>query len=169
VKQALSGNKKIFYGGMDEGEQLKKAKGIALRLLALRPRSCKEVTGKLIQKGFIPSVIESVVVFLTDYGYLNDQKFAQALAVHLLENRKFGFARIGATLKERGVSPELAKATIAHLKQNYSEEKTALQIMKRRFSHFDVHQATPKDKGRLINFLRRRGFSWETISHVLMI
>jgi regulatory protein len=169
MKQALSGNKKIFFGGMDEGEQLKKAKGIALRLLSLRPRSCKEVSEKLVQKSFIPSVIENVVVYLIDYGYLNDQKFAQALAVHLLENKKFGFARIGATLKERGLSPELAKATIAHLKQNYSEEKTALQIVKRRFSRFNVRQATPKDKNRLVQFLRRRGFSWETISHVLMI
>jgi SOS response regulatory protein OraA/RecX len=152
TSQALSGNKKNFYGGMDEGEQLKKAKGIALRLLSLRPRSCKEVS-----------------VYLTDYGYLNDQKFAQALAVHLLENKNFGFARIGATLKERGLSPELAKATVSHLQENYSEEKTALQIMKRRFSHFNVRQATPKDKNRLVQFLRRRGFSWETISHVLMI
>jgi regulatory protein len=169
VKQALSGNKKNFYGGMDEGEQLKKAKGIALRLLAFRARSCKEVSGKLVQKGFIPSVIENVVAYLTDYGYLNDQKFAQALAVHLLENKKFGFARIGTSLKERGLSPELAKATVSHLQENYSEEKTALQIMKRRFSHFNVHQATLKDKNRLVQFLRRRGFSWETISHVLMI
>jgi regulatory protein len=169
VKQALSGNKKNFYGGMDEGEQLKKAKGIALRLLALRPRSCKEVSDKLVQKGFIPSVIENVVVYLNDFGYLNDQKIAQALAVHLLEDRKFGFARIGVILKGRGLSPELAKATISHLQQNYSEEKTALQIMKRRFSHFNVHQATLKDKNHLVQFLRRRGFSWETISHVLMI
>ena len=154
---------------MDEGEQLKKAKGIALRLLALQPRSCKEVSGKLVQKGFIPSVIENVVVYLIDYGYLNDQKFAQALAVHLLENKKFGFARIEAALKERGLSSGLVKETISHVQQNYSEEETALQIMKRRFSHFNVRQATPQDKDRLVRFLRRRGFSWETISHVLMI
>jgi SOS response regulatory protein OraA/RecX len=32
-----------------------------------------------------------------------------------------------------------------------------------------VRQATPKDKNRLVQFLRRRGFSWETISHVLVI
>jgi len=165
----LSGNKKIFYGGMDEGEQLKRAKGFALRFLALRPRSCKEVSEKLVEKGFIPSVIENVVTYLIDYGYLNDPKFAESLAVHLLENKKLGFARVGATLRERGLSPELVKATISQLQQNYSEEKTALQIMKRRFSNFNVPQATPKDKNRLVQFLRRRGFSWETISHVLMI
>jgi len=169
VKPALSGNKEIFNGGRDEEEELKKAKGIALRMLAFRPRSTQEVKNKLIQKGFRPSVIENVVVLLTDYGYLNDQKFARALGVHLLENKKVGFARIGVTLKERGVSPELVKETLFHLQENYSEEKTALQIMKRRFSHFNVRQATPKDKNRLVQFLRRRGFSWETISHVLVI
>ena len=154
---------------MEEAEQLKKAKTVALRFLAFRPRSCKEVSGKLAEKGFFPSVIENVVVYLTDYGYLNDQKFSQALAVHLLENKKFGFARIGVTLKERGLAPGLVQTAISQLQQNYSEEKTALEIMKRRFSHFDVNKATPKEKNRPVQFLRRRGFSWETISRVLMI
>ena len=165
----MSGNKKFFSGGPNKEEERKKAQGIALKTLTLRPRSCKEVSDKLVQKGFNPSVIENVVAFLTDYGYLNDQKFAQAVAVHLLENKKYGFARIGATLRGRGVPPELVKATISDLKENYSEEKTALEIMKGRFSHFNVRKATPKDKYRLIQFLKRRGFSWETISHVLMI
>jgi regulatory protein len=160
------GIKKKNYEGTGEEEQLKKAKAVALRYLAFRPRSCKEVSEKLVQEGFITPIIESVVVSLADYGYLNDQKFAEGLAVHLLENKKFGFMRIGAILKDRGVSPELVKATISELQQNYSEEQTAFQIMKRRFSNFNIHQAAPKDKNRLIQFLRRRGFSWETISRV---
>ena len=62
-----------------------------------------------------------------------------------------------------------SKKHISQLKENYSEEKTALRIMKRRFSHFDFHEATPKEKQRITQFFRRRGFSWETISRVLMI
>lgn len=154
---------------MEEAEQLKKAKTVALRFLAFRPRSRKEVSEKLAGQGFIPSVIENVVTSLKDYGYLNDEKFAEDLAVHLLENKKFGFARIGMTLKERGLAQELVQAALSQLQQSYSEEKTALEIMKRRFSHFNVAKTSPKEKNRLVQFLRRRGFSWETISRVLTI
>lgn len=152
---------------MSGDEELKKAERIALRMLTFRPRSKKEVEDRLVQKGFNLSVITNLMVLLADYGYLNDHTFANALALHLFEIKGFGFTRIGATLKARGVPPELVKETIFHLKENHSEEKTALQILKRRFSNFNAYNATLTEKNRLIQFFRRRGFTWETISRVL--
>jgi len=129
-------------GGMSDEEELKKAKGIALRMLTYRDRSKQEMRDRLEQKGICASVIENVVTLLSDYGYLDDQTFAQRLARSLLETKNWGFS---------------------------SEEETALQIMKRRFSHFDLQEASSKEKRRIIQFLKRRGFSWDTISRVLMI
>ncbi|MBW1678544.1 MAG: regulatory protein RecX [Deltaproteobacteria bacterium] len=154
---------------MNNEEELKRAKRTALQMLTFRTRSKQEIRDKLTQKGISASIVETVLAHLTDYGYLDDQAFGQQLALSLFETKGWGFARIGVTLRARGLSPELVKKTISQLKENYSEEKTALRIMKRRFSHFDFHEAPPKEKQRITQFFRRRGFSWETISRVLMI
>ena len=156
-------------GGMSDEEELKKAKGIALRMLTYRDRSKQEIRDRLEQKAISASVMENVVTLLSDYGYLDDQKFAQRLARSLLETKNWGFSRIGVALRDRGLAPELVEETVSQLKEDYSEEETALQIMKRRFSHFDLQEASSKEKRRIIQFLKRRGFSWDTISRVLMI
>ena len=153
---------------MDE-EELKKAERIALKMLVFRDRSEQEVRQKLVREGISASVIEKIVTKLFDYGYLDDQKFAQQLALSLLESKQWGFIKIGATLKARGLSSELVKKTIYKLKENYSEEETARRIMKRRFPHFKPQGASLKEKQRVVQFFQRRGFSWETIYRVLMI
>lgn len=154
---------------MGDKEEQKRAEGIALKMLSFRGRSTQEVRDKLNQQGIKPSVREKVLALFTDYGYLNDQSLALQLALSLYENKGLGFARIEATLRARGLSPDLVKETISQLKENHGEDKTALQIMKRRFSNFDFHNSTSKEKQRIIQFFRRRGFSWETISRVLRV
>ena len=130
---------------MSDEEELKKAKRTALQMLTFRARSKQEIRDKLTQKGISASIIETVLAHLTDYGYLDDQAFGQKLALSLFETKGWGFARIGVTLRDRGLSPELVKKTISQLKENYSEEKTALRIMKRRFpilTSMKPHQKT---------------------------
>jgi regulatory protein len=154
---------------MSDEEELNKAKGIALRMLTYRDRSRQEIRDKLEQKGISSPVIEKVVTILSDYGYLNDRTFAQRLARNLLETKYWGFSRIGAALRDRGVAPELIQETVSQLKEDHSEEETALQLLKRRFSHFASQEASSKEKRRIIQFLKRRGFSWDTISRVLTL
>ena len=155
--------------GMSDEEELKKAKGIALRMLTYRDRSKQEIRDKLEQKEISPCVIENVVTLLSDYGYLDDRAFAQRWARSLLETKNWGFSRIGVALRGRGLARELVEEAISQLREDYSEEETAFQIMKRRFSHFDLQEASSKEKRRVIAFLKRRGFSWDTISRVLTI
>jgi len=102
-------------GGMSDEEELKKAKGIALRMLTYRDRSKQEMRDRLEQKGICASVIENVVTLLSDYGYLDDQTFAQRLARSLLETKNWGFSRIGVALRDRGLAPELVEETVSQL------------------------------------------------------
>ncbi|MCD6353632.1 MAG: regulatory protein RecX [Proteobacteria bacterium] len=154
---------------MGDEEELKRAKKSALRMLAFRARSKQEMREKLSQKGFSASVTKKVLAYLIEYGYVNDNLFAQQLALGLFENKNWGFIRIRNTLKNRGVLPELVDKTIFQLKKNHSEEETALRILKRRFSHINLQEASLKEKKRIIQFFQQRGFSWETITKVLMI
>jgi len=138
-------------------------------MLAFQARSRQEMEDKLSRKGFSASVTQTVVAYLIEYGYVNDDLFAEQLARGLFENKNWGFIRIKRTLKNRGVLPELADKTISQLKENHSEEETALRILNRRFSHINLNEASLEEKKRIIRFFQQRGFSWETIIKVLMI
>ncbi len=152
---------------MEEGENQKKAKRIALRMLAYRGRSRQEITDKLREKGFSPIIIEDTLDYLESFGYVNDQSFALELATALFAHKGWGFRRIVYTLRSRGIPADVVHDTIASLSRSHSEEETALAIVKRRFSHIDFRSASPKERQRVASFLQRRGYSWDTINRVM--
>lgn len=152
---------------MSQESDLRQAKQIAYRMLARRGRSKQEMRDKLAEKGIAPSLIEQVIHDLVDYGYLNDDAFAHQLARSLFTTRGWGFSRIAFTLRSRGVPEDLVDTTIAKLRKDNSEEKTASSLLERRFSHFNFRTASLKEKHRVVDFLQRRGFSWETINRVI--
>ncbi|MBN2468841.1 MAG: regulatory protein RecX [Deltaproteobacteria bacterium] len=154
---------------MDEEEEFQKAKSSAIRMLAFRARSTQEISDRLHRKGISASLTQRVVNYLNEYGYLDDQAFAQQWAKSLVVNKGWGFARIKVDLRSRGISPDLAEETIARLRKDHSEEETARRILGKRFSHLDLRKISPKDKNRLIRFFQSRGFSWETILRVVRI
>ena len=150
-----------------EENELRRAKSIAVRALSRRALSAQELQARLTEKGISVSVAHSVGEYFVSCGYVDDRTLAVDLARRLVETKGWGYARIVSALRARGLSPEVAGAAVSHMKEEYTEEETARRIMNRRFSHFDYREASPKEKQRVVQFLARRGFSWETIGRVV--
>lgn len=150
-----------------EERALRRAKNIAVKLLARRARSGQELQEKLEEKGIEASVARSVRDYFVSYGYIADDTLARDLARRLVERRGWGYARIVSYLRTRGLSDEVVEAALSQMKEEHTEEETARRIMMRRFSHFDFQQASPKEKRRVVQFLARRGFSWDTIGRIV--
>ena len=51
------------------------AKNKALNYISKRCKSVKEVREYLSKKGYLENVVDNVINFLTDYGYLNDEEY----------------------------------------------------------------------------------------------
>lgn len=150
-----------------EENELRRAKNIAVRVLSRRALSAQELEQKLTEKGIPVCLAQSVREYFVANGYVDDQSLAFDVARRLVESKGWGYARIASTLRARGLTPELVSAATAQLKEEFNEEETARRIMERRFSHFDFEQATPREKQRVMQFLSRRGFAWETIARVV--
>lgn len=155
--------------GEEAGEEreLRRAKNVAVRLLSRRARSGQELQEKLEDKGVAAAVARAVREYFVSCGYIDDWSLALDLARRLVEGKGWGYARIVSYLRTRGLAAEVIGAALSQLKEEYTEEETARRIMMRRFSHFDYQQASPKEKQRVVQFLARRGFSWETIGRVV--
>ncbi len=143
-----------------------KIRMMAIRLLAMREHSFKELEGKLNKKFATPENVLDVICNLRDEAWQSDSRFAEAFTRMRLRQGK-GAIRILRELQERGVEQD----TIDRCLFEYSgsdPDKCNELAFKAHFKKFgDQPLVDIKDKARRIRFLSARGFSAANISFVL--
>jgi len=145
---------------------IQKAKSYALRLLAIRPRSIKEIKDKLALKNFPLEDIDAVVNELSSKNYLNDLEFAQAFLRDRIANNPKGVALLKRELRRRGVEDEASDEALEAIKDTFDEKETArgLALLRKR-ALGKVCGATAKR--RVCDYLMRRGFAAHTVYEVV--
>src|SRR6187551_2525550 len=74
----------------------------AVKLLAAKPRSVKELRGRLLEKLWTDeTIVEKVLDKLKEYGYLDDRKFAGDLALSKLRQKPQGKRRLKQSLSQK--------------------------------------------------------------------
>ena len=129
----------------------------ALRFLKIRPRSIGELRSKLEIKGFEVKAINETVQWLEDHKLVDDRAFTKSWIQYRLA-RPFGFRRIIAELKTKGISEEIILEAVAKAQEEYSQEEAVMEVAKRRWERF-ASVDPQKRKKRIYDFLLRRGFS----------
>lgn len=127
----------------------------AVRLLARREHSRRELARKLAQRGFPEEESVPALDRLEREGLQSDARFAEEYARARLE-RGFGPRRVEAELAEHGVAGEHR-----HFAQlDPAEERSrAAEALRKRFG--DGPPADRKDWARRLRFLESRGFAPE--------
>ncbi|MEO8784903.1 MAG: RecX family transcriptional regulator, partial [Candidatus Saccharimonadales bacterium] len=99
----------------------------ALDYLAMRPRSQWEVTDYLRRKDYDSPTIEAILNKLSEYGYLDDKKFAQAW----IDNRQLlkptSLRRLQQELQQKHVSRETISEVLAE--QDIDEQAMLRQLI----------------------------------------
>jgi regulatory protein len=147
-------------------EELSRARQAALRLLARRGRSSKELSNRLKDKGFSPETIRQTIERLEELGYLDDLRLARSLARYLLETRPSGRKRLAWELAQRGFPKELIHEALEEAYQGLDERLLALEVARRRLETYrDLKPQAARR--RLAGYLQRRGFATEDILSIL--
>ena len=131
----------------------------ALRLLAVRPRSRRELGSRLRSAGFETAEVDAELVRLEEVGLLDDGAFARELADHHLTVRRSGRRAVAGALAAKGVSRETIDQTLAGLEGDETER--AVEVARdraRRLTSLRPEVAY----GRLVSFLARRGYDGGT-------
>lgn len=135
---------------------------LALRWLARRDYSKKEIAQKLKAKHYASEHIEPVLTQLIAMGYLNDLRFAEHY-LHWRKERGYGPLRISTELRIRGISEEMIAEVI-----KIPDNAWLVQIHKIWQKHFkNSLPSNFKDHVKQIRFLQNRGFTKEQIDCVL--
>jgi regulatory protein len=132
----------------------------ALRLLARREYSRKELAGRLAAHAASDEELEALLDALAARGQLSDERYAES-RVHTLA-KKYGAARILQELKSKGVDPTLAERAAAEARETDLERARAVWRRK-----FKAAPATREERARQARFLQSRGYSFDVIRAVL--
>lgn len=151
---------------LQAAEQVQAARVKAWRYLAARPRTRHEVQQKLRQQGFPDHVITQVMAYLEARGNLNDAAYAQAYLSSRLHRRGDGPQRVRRDLHRHGVRRDIVEETLQqHLDADEVLEAARLQARKRWPRLAGDADAVRHKK--LLDFLRRRGFAYDTAHQVV--
>ena len=136
------------------------SKDYALKLIAFKDRTEKEIRTKLKEKNYNEPEIEEAVEFLKNYGYVNDLRYASHFTNDAINLKKWGKARIRTELLRKGVDRDIVDKTLEEAFLETDPERLFSQ-MESRFKNADF--SNMKERTRIFNFYLRRGYSPEEI------
>lgn len=152
-----------------KSEVKKESKDATLKFLSYRMRSEKEVRDKLKKKGFANDLIAEVIKDLKRVNLLNDYEFASAWIRDRISNKPRGKTLLKQELWKKGIKEEIIEKVLREYFEDEEVElnlaKKLLEKRKKRYENLDKNVA----KRRMMSFLLRRGFSYETVKEVLKI
>ena len=136
----------------------------ALNFLSFRPRSIKEVEISLLKKGFDKESISIVLDELIKKKYLNDEDFARTFAMHLIKNKMLGKIAVYNRFFIHQIEQDMLNSILDELYEKYQPKDLIKKIVEKKGSHDNINPI--KDR-KIVDHLKRKGFSWSEISSAL--
>ena len=152
---------------IEQDEQYVQAKQRALDYLAHKPRTEAEVRRKLRREDAPAHVIEDVVARLYELSYLDDEAYAADYVRNRFASKKYGPVRIRRELVERGVDRPVAERAVAELFRDEDPVAAAREHAETRWPRLADEEEPRRRKQKLYRYLRRRGFTSDTIYSIL--
>ncbi|WP_234405617.1 regulatory protein RecX [Paenibacillus sp. IHBB 10380] len=135
-----------------------------LKYLERKPRTRKEISIRLQEKGAAQRVIEEVLVRLTQEGLLNDAMYAEQWAEQRIMSQRKGKAWVRQELRQKGIDKSLISEALDSVSAD-QEYESALTIGRKKWNQTKGEAQEKKRKAG--SYLMRRGFSGEQVRRVL--
>lgn len=143
---------KIYY---------KKAVDKCYDLLSRRDHSIKELRTKLLRtvdENSADKAIEKMI----EYGYLDDEKYANNLVKYLIEVKKMSKNHIKQEMYKKGVPSDIINSTLDNI-----EIDNVSSIVELLLTKYRMKLNVEEDNKKLIASLMRKGFSYSDIKTAL--
>ncbi|MCX7879785.1 MAG: RecX family transcriptional regulator [Ignavibacteria bacterium] len=169
IQNKLSKNKTISseeLANLIFQQKIIEAKNAALKYFSYKPRTTFEIEDKLRKMGYDEGIVQKVIAFLVDFGYLDDLSFAEKYSDYLLNKKRVSFRNAKNALKRKGINPTIIEQALVNLSHQEIELHNALEIAKKKYRQL-INLKKDKVEERLAKFLLGKGFSYEVIKNVI--
>ena len=132
--------------------------------MAAKQRSVAELRERLLAgRGATPQIVETVIERLREYGYLDDERFAQSYASLRVQQRPIGRLKLQRDLALK----QIDKATVeAALNEIFAQTPEA-ELIDRAIAKRTRLRGRPRNREeakKLFDHLLRQGFAFELVS-----
>ncbi|HEX8472614.1 MAG TPA: regulatory protein RecX [Pyrinomonadaceae bacterium] len=135
----------------------------AVKLLAAKPRSVAELRNRLLEKEWTDeAAVDYALARLSEYGYLDDERFAVGFASYRVKMKPVGRQRLARDLQMKKVPRETAAAALDLVYEEMPEEKLIDDAIAKR-TRLRGRPTTRQETKSLFDHLLRRGFSYELV------
>ena len=165
VGRFLSEKQIQLLKSLDENEKIKQD---AFRLLGYRQRSIRELTDRLIKKGWNRDSVQSVIYELIEKEYLNDLEFALMFAREKVKQKFIGPPALRSELFKVRIEKEIQDQVVKAIYNEFPTIKIIRSLLSRKKIK-TVESLDEKQKKRIINMLRRKGFNWDDIQSAIKV
>ncbi len=141
----------------------KDAKNAAIRYLALKLHTEREVRQKLESEGYDTDTIDETISELKSMGYINDLIYAQKFLYDRSKLKPKSRRMLGYELKSRGVPDEIIQTALSEYSPD--DEAVAESLLRRKFGKYDLSDEVYFKKA--FAFLRHRGFDGDLVMNLL--
>jgi len=139
----------------------------AFRLLGIRDYSRHEMRQKLTGRGLGGGEAEEILKKLESRGLINDDRYARRLAVFYIREKLWGPQRVVHKLRQKGIAMDLVREVTDQAEENGSSRERLQKVLSLKLKGQGLGEMLPREKRRLANYLRQRGFLWEDIMGAL--
>lgn len=136
----------------------------AVRLLAAKPRSARELRERLLEKEWTnAAIVDEVLEKLKEYDYVNDEQFAKSFASSKLRQKPVGKRRLQQSLSQKKLEKETVEKAIEKVYETTPEGEVIELAIKKRLRQKGKPE-TREDSKKFYDYLMRQGFSYDLIS-----
>ncbi len=133
-----------------------------LRILSYSDHTEREMISKLVQKGHKKEYAVIAVEKLCEYGYVNDERYAQNLAERLIRTKGMSLRGIKSELIHKGISREIADNVVESL--DFDPILRIIELLNTKYSR---NLSDEKGIKKTVAALQRLGYGWSDIKGAL--
>jgi regulatory protein len=135
----------------------------AVKLLAAKPRSVRELRERLLEKSWTnEEIVDGVLEKLKEYKYLDDAQYAKDLAVSKLRQKPQGKRRLKQTLSQKQLDKEIVDEAMTSAFEKLPEEELIERAIEKRL-RLRGKPETREDTKKFYDHLLRQGFGFGLI------
>lgn len=140
----------------------------ALYLLERRGFSYRELYDKLMgAKNAQEDAVEAALERLTRIGLLDDARYAQQLARHYVEGKRYGIRRAAFEMKRHGLTQNDVDDALAEYDDPERISAMLLELLQKKYARYLTDPDDRKSVEKVTAALVRRGFTFQQVRYAL--
>lgn len=124
----------------------------AIKYVGISKKTINEVKINLLKKDYDGEIIEKVINYLIELGYLDDKEYVCAYVRQNERMLKYSIFELKEKLKNKGIKQDILDEELYKLKESKYEDKVIDKITKVKSKNLEPIQ--------IKQYLYRRGFKW---------